>query len=352
MVRSFQQQNARAPMETLKPADHPEIKAPSVGVLLLNLGTPDAPDYRSMRRYLSEFLSDRRVIETNPLVWQPILQGIILNVRPQKSGANYRKIWDNEAGDSPLRVISRHQAEKLQARLGHEVVVEFGMRYGNPSTAAALDRLLAAGCRKILLAPLYPQYSAPTTATANDKAFDVLQGMRWQPAIRTLPPYFEEPAYVAALAKSIAEGVAALDFDPDVILTSYHGMPMSYFLAGDPYHCQCLKTTRLVAEQLGAPLADKLMVTFQSRFGPEEWLQPYTDKTLMALGAEKKKVAILAPAFSADCIETLEELAITGREQFEHAGGEHYGYIPCLNDSTGGMVMLEAVVRRELMGWV
>jgi ferrochelatase len=339
-------------MATPKPADHPEIKPPKVGVLLLNLGTPDAPDYRSMRRYLSEFLSDRRVIETNPLLWQPILQGIILNVRPQKSGANYRKIWDNEAGDSPLRVISRHQAEKLQARLGAEVVVEFGMRYGNPSTAAALDRLFAAGCRKILLAPLYPQYSAPTTATANDRAFEVLQGMRWQPAVRTLPPYFDEPAYVAALARSIAEGVAALDFEPDAILTSYHGMPKSYFLAGDPYHCQCLKTTRLVAEQLGAPLAGKLMVTFQSRFGPEEWLQPYTDETLMALGAEKKKVAILAPAFSVDCIETLEELAITGREQFEHAGGEHYAYIPCLNDSDGGMTMLEAVVRKELMGWL
>jgi ferrochelatase len=339
-------------MASPKPADHPQIKPPKAGVLLLNLGTPDAPDYRSMRRYLSEFLSDRRVIETNPLVWQPILQGIILNVRPQKSGANYRKIWDNDAGDSPLRVISRHQAEKLQARLGDDVVVEFGMRYGNPSTAAALGRLIAAGCRRILLAPLYPQYSAPTTATANDKAFEVLEGMRWQPAIRTLPPYFEEPAYVAALARSIAEGVAALDFTPDVILTSYHGMPKSYFLAGDPYHCQCLKTTRLVAERLGAPLAEKLMVTFQSRFGPEEWLQPYTDHTLMALGAEKKKVAILAPAFSADCIETLEELAITGREQFEHAGGEHYGYIPCLNDSEGGMEMLEAVVRRELMGWV
>jgi ferrochelatase len=226
------------------------------------------------------------------------------------------------------------------------------MRYGNPSTTAALDRLIGAGCRKILLAPLYPQYSAPTTATANDKAFEALERMRWQPSIRTLPPYFEEPAYVEALARSIADGVAALDFEPDVILTSYHGMPKSYFLAGDPYHCQCLKTTRLVAERLGAPLAAKLMVTFQSRFGPEEWLQPYTDRTLMALGSEKKKVAILAPAFSADCIETLEELAITGHEQFTHAGGEHYAYIPCLNDSYPGMEMLEAVVRRELSGWL
>ena len=339
-------------MATELPPGHPPIQTPKVGVLLLNLGTPDATDYWSMRRYLSEFLSDERVIETPRLIWQPILQGIILSTRPQKSGANYQRIWDNEANDSPLRVIARRQAQKLQTRLGDAAVVETGMRYGNPSTRAGIEKLRAQGCQKILLAPLYPQYSATTTATANDKAFEALKQLRWQPAIRTLPPYFEEPAYVAALAQSIADGVAALDFTPDVVLTSYHGMPVEYLEKGDPYHCQCLKTTRLVREHLGWP-RDKLMVTFQSRFGPAKWLEPYTDETLEALpGQGKKRVAVVAPAFSVDCIETLEEIAITGREQFEHAGGERYAYISCLNDSELGMAMLESVVRRELSGWV
>ena len=339
-------------MATALPADHPPIRKPKVGVLLLNLGTPDATDYWSMRRYLSEFLSDRRVIETSPLIWQPILQGIVLSTRPKKSGENYKRIWDNDANDSPLRVITRRQVTKLQERLGPNVVVEFGMRYGNPSTKAGIEALQAAGCQKILLAPLYPQYSATTTATANDKAFDVLKELRWQPAIRTLPAYFEEPSYIQALAQSIQEGVASLDFTPDLVLTSYHGMPKTYLQKGDPYHCQCLKTTRLVREHLAWP-EDKLMVTFQSRFGPTEWLQPYTDETLMALPAKgMRRVAVVAPAFSVDCIETLEEIAITGREQFEHAGGERYAYIPCLNDSDPGMAMLETVVRKELAGWI
>lgn len=336
-----------------KPSDHPTVKPPKVGVLLLNLGTPDATDYWSMRRYLSEFLSDRRVIESPPaLLWQIILQGIILSIRPQKSGANYDKIWDREANDSPLRVISKGQTAKLQARLGEGVVVDYAMRYGNPSTASRIEALHEVGCHRILLAPLYPQYAGPTTATANDKAFDKLKKMRWQPAVRTLPPYYEDPVYIEALAKSIADGVAALDFEPDVVLTSYHGMPMDYLIQGDPYHCQCVKTTRLVREKLGWP-DEKLMVTFQSRFGGGQWLQPYTDKMLETLPAHgKKKIAILAPAFSADCIETLEEIAITGREQFEEAGGERYAYIPCLNDSDGGMDMLESIVRRELAGWI
>lgn len=334
------------------PPGHPEVKTPKVGVLLLNLGTPDATDYWSMRRYLSEFLSDRRVIEINPLLWQPLLQGIILSVRPQKSGANYERIWDKEAGDSPLRVIAKRQRDKLQARLGDKALVAIGMRYGNPSTEAGIKELQDAGCTRILLAPLYPQYSATTVGTANDKAFDVLKTLRWQPAIRTLPPYFETEAYVTALAKSIADGVAALDFEPDVVITSYHGMPVEYLTNGDPYHCQCFKTTRLVREHLGWS-KDRIMVTFQSRFGPSKWLQPYTDETLMALPKQgKKKVAICAPAFSSDCIETLEEIAITGHEQFEEAGGERYAYIPCLNDTDPGMDMLESVVRNELLGWI
>jgi ferrochelatase len=343
----------RGMLEGRKPPDHPTVEPDKIGVLLLNLGTPDSPDYWPMRRYLGEFLSDRRVIETNPLLWQLILQGIILNVRPQKSGANYRKIWDKDANDSPLRVITRRQAEKLQGALGDKVVVDFGMRYGNPSTERALKSLMARGCHRILVCPLYPQYSATTTATANEAVFDALRRMRWQPALRTLPPYFDTAEYIAALSDSIAAGVAALPFKPDVVLTSYHGMPIEYLLKGDPYYCDCLKTTRLVRERLGWS-DDYLRVTFQSRFGPAEWLKPYTAETLMELGAQKKRVAILAPAFAADCIETLEELAITGREQFVQAGGGHddYAYIPCLNDSGGGMQMLEAVVRRELGGWI
>ncbi len=333
------------------PAGHPPIRQPKIGVLLLNLGTPDGTDYWSMRRYLGEFLSDRRVIEANPLIWQPILQGIVLTTRPTKSGANYKRIWDQAENDSPLRVITKRQVKALQARMP-EVMVEYGMRYGNPSTAAGVQALLDAGCQKILFAPLYPQYSATTTATANDKAFEALKAVRWQPAVRTLPAYFDTPEYIAALATSIQDGVARLDFTPDLILTSYHGMPKQYLMAGDPYHCQCLKTTRLVREYLGWP-DDKLRVTFQSRFGPTEWLQPYTDETLKALpGQGIKRVAVASPAFAVDCIETLEELAITGREEFEHAGGEQYAYIPCLNDSDIGMDMLETVVRRELMGWI
>jgi ferrochelatase len=336
------------------PPDHPAIREPKIGVLLLNLGTPDGTDYWPMRRYLKEFLSDRRVVETNRVVWWAVLNGIILTVRPSRSGHGYKKIWDKAENDSPLRVITRRQAEALAGRLeGHPgIMVDFAMRYGNPSTEEKLARLQRAGCQKILLVPLYPQYSAATTATANDKAFDILKTMRWQPAIRTAPAYFDDPAYVAALAGSIRDGVAALDFEPDLVITSYHGMPVEYLLKGDPYHCQCLKTTRLVREHLGWP-EGKLMVTFQSRFGREEWLKPYTADTLMALpGQGIRKIAILAPAFSVDCIETLEEIAITGREQFMGAGGEKFAYIPCLNDSSAGMDVIESLVRRELGGWI
>jgi ferrochelatase len=323
-------------------------------VLLLNLGTPDATDFWSVRRYLKEFLSDARVIETNRILWWLILNGIILNFRPQKSGHAYAKIWDREANESPLRVITKRQTIKLGERLSAhpDIIVDYAMRYGNPSTKSRIETLQAAGCHKILLVPLYPQYSATTTATANDEAFDVLKTMRWQPAVRTAPAYFDDPFYIETLAKSIDAGVKALDFEPDLVITSYHGMPITYLKNGDPYHCQCFKTTRLVREYLGWP-KEKLMVTFQSRFGPTEWLQPYTADTLEALpGRGIKKIAILAPAFSVDCIETLEEIAITGQEQFMHAGGERFAYIPCLNDSDGGMDMLEQMVRRELAGWI
>lgn len=335
------------------PPDHPQVKKPKIGVVLLNLGTPDATDYWSVRRYLKEFLSDPRVIETPKWLWWPILNLAILSFRPQKSGHAYAQIWDKDKNESPLRVITRAQAENLAQRMGGEdILVDYAMRYGNPSTQSVLERLQAAGCQKILLVPLYPQYSATTTATANDKAFDALRKMRWQPAVRTAPAYFDDPKYVETLGNSIRDGVAALDFEPDLVITSYHGMPVEYLERGDPYHCQCLKTTRLVREYLGWDKS-KLMVTFQSRFGPTKWLEPYTDVTLEGLPAKGiKKVAILAPAFSADCIETLEEIAMQGRETFMEAGGEQFAYIPCLNDSPAGMDMIEAMVRRELGGWL
>jgi ferrochelatase len=336
------------------PADHPFVKQPKIGVVLLNLGTPDATDYWSVRRYLKEFLSDQRVIETPKWRWWPILNLVILSFRPQKSGHAYEQIWDKDRNESPLRVITRNQTEALAARLAgrDDIVVDFAMRYGNPSTRSVLEKMQAAGCQKILLVPLYPQYSATTTATANDKAFEALGKMRWQPAVRTAPAYFDDPKYVETLANSIRDGVAALDFEPDLVITSYHGMPVEYLERGDPYHCQCFKTTRLVREHLGWDKS-RIMVTFQSRFGPTKWLEPYTDVTLEALpGKGVKKVAILAPAFSADCIETLEEIAMQGKETFMEAGGEQFAYIPCLNDSPGGMDMIEAMVRRELSGWI
>lgn len=334
------------------PQGHPSIAAHKIGVLLLNLGTPDATDFESMRRYLKEFLSDKRVIETSTLEWWFIFNFVVLRSRPKKSGALYDKIWDREANDSPLRVTTKSQAEKLQTRLGDDIVVDFAMRYGNPSTESRLQALHDAGCDRILLVPLYPQYSATTTATANDKAFDVLKTMRQQPAVRTAPAYYDDPAYIAALASSISEGVKDLDFKPDLIIASYHGMPESYVQKGDPYYRQCLETTRLVRAKLGwAP--EKLVISFQSRFGPDEWLKPYTDQMLKTLPGEGvKKVAILAPAFSVDCLETLEELAIGGQEIFKSHGGTHYAYIPCLNDSAGGMDVIESVARRELAGWL
>ncbi|OAM74207.1 ferrochelatase [Devosia elaeis] len=335
------------------PPNHPVLPQQKVGVLLLNLGTPDGTDYWSVRRYLKEFLSDPRVIETNKLIWWPILNFVILSFRPQKSGHAYAQIWDKEKNESPLRVITREQTQSLAERLrGEDIMVEFAMRYGNPSTRSVLEKMQAAGCQRILLVPLYPQYSATTTATANDKAFDALRTMRWQPAVRTAPAYFDDPHYIETLGNSIREGIAKLDFEPDVVITSYHGMPVDYLKKGDPYYCQCHKTTRLLRDYLGWP-EEKLLVTFQSRFGPTEWLQPYTDKTLEALpGKGVKKVAILAPAFSADCIETLEEIAMGGKDSFMAAGGEKFAYIPCLNASTPGMDYIEAMVRRELGGWV
>lgn len=335
----------------MKPAGHPAIPAPRVGVLLVNLGTPDDASPAAVKRYLREFLSDRRVVEIPQLIWQPILRGIILNTRPKKSAANYAKVWDHAAGDSPLRVITRAQAEALQAALP-EVTVDWAMRYGNPSMPERLAALKEAGCTRILVAPLYPQYSAATTATVMDAAYDVLKRWRWQPALRTLPPYHDDPAYIEALAASVQAGLAELDFEPELLLASFHGMPERTLALGDPYHCQCQKTARLLTERLGWP-AERLRLTFQSRFGRAEWLKPYTDPTLRELpGQGVRRVAVIAPGFAADCLETLEEIALQGRESFEQAGGERFAYLPCLNASSVGIDMLRTLVSRELEGWV
>ncbi len=336
----------------LLPDDHPPVKCGKIGVLLMNLGTPDATDYWSMRRYLKEFLSDRRVIETSRFLWWPILNLIILTTRPTASGEAYDAIWNRELDESPLRTITRSQAELLQQRMDTRIHVDWAMRYGNPSIRSRLEAMKEAGCDRILLAPLYPQYSAATTATANDKAFEALMGMRWQPAVRTLPPYHDDPTYIAALAASLKEGIDALDFEPEVVLASFHGLPKDYLLKGDPYHCQCHKTARLMREHLGWS-ADRLQITFQSRFGRAEWLQPYTDKTVEALAKDGvKRLAIITPGFSADCVETLEEIAMQNGEIFEEHGGEHFALIPCLNDTEAGMNVIEELVERELQGWV
>ena len=329
------------------PPDHPPIPDRKVGVLLINLGTPEDSTPKAVRTYLAEFLSDRRVVEIPPLVWQPILRGFVLTTRPKKSAHAYRQVWTEEG--SPLAAITRAQAEALKDAFGPQVIVDWAMRYGRPAIGDRLQALKNAGCERILLAPLYPQYCAATTATANDQAFRSLMAMRWQPAVRTLPPYHDDPRYIAALKETVEAQLADLDFTPDALIASFHGMPERTLRLGDPYHCHCQKTGRLLSEALGR----EVRVTFQSRFGRAKWLEPYTDAALGRLPGEGvKKVAILAPGFSADCLETLEELAIRGEEQFLAAGGEAFAYLPCLNATTTGIAMLRAVIGTELEGWV
>lgn len=334
---------------------HPAMPQARIGVVLANLGTPDATDYRSMRRYLNEFLSDRRVIDYAPWRWQPLLQLVILTKRPFSSGAAYRSIWNTAADESPLLTITRQQAQAVAARMeaahGSRVIVDFAMRYGNPSTPSVIQRLKDQGCERIVFFPLYPQYSAPTTATANDQAFRTLMKMKWQPSIRTAPAYYDHPLYIEALAQSVERTYADLDHRPDILVTSYHGMPKRYLLEGDPYHCHCQKTTRLLRDRLGFG-PDEIKVTFQSRFGPEEWLQPYTVEEVARLAAAgKKRIAIIAPAFSSDCVETLEEIDAEIHESFAKAGGEAFTYIPCLNANPAHIDMMCAILDRELAGW-
>jgi protoporphyrin/coproporphyrin ferrochelatase len=338
------------------PSDHPPAKSARIGVLLLNLGTPDATDYWSMRRYLKEFLSDRRVIETPRLIWWPVLNLIILSKRPGPKGRDYDSIWNKEKNEGPLKTITRSQAEKLSAYLkgmvGDRIAVDWAMRYGNPPIRERIQALLDQGCDRILLVPLYPQYSAATSATACDHAFRALMEMRWQPTIRVSPPYHDDPVYIDAVVSAMKRDLAKLDFEPEVILVSFHGVPKSYLLHGDPYHCHCVKTWRLMREAFGWP-EERFRICFQSRFGNEEWLKPYTDETVKALAqGGVKRLAIVAPGFSADCLETLEELDRENRHYFEESGGEKFAYLPCLNDSEEGMRVIRHIVERELQGWI
>lgn len=338
------------------PADHPKMMPPKVGVLLANLGTPDGTDYWSMRRYLGEFLSDKRVVDYSAWVWQPLLQLVILTKRPFTSGAAYKSIWNEEANESPLLTITKQQTAAMKEQLkdvyGDDVIVDFCMRYGNPSTEVKVKEMIAAGCQKILFFPLYPHYAGATSATANDQFFRVLMKEKWQPIARIVGPYFEDDAYIDALAQSVETAYAKADIKPEVLVCSYHGVPQRYLREGDPYHCQCQKTTRLLKERLGWD-ETKIITTFQSRFGPEKWLQPYTVEEVARL-AEKGKtnIAVCAPAFSADCIETLEEINEEIKESFEHAGGEHFTYIACLNDSSAHIDALSGIVQRNLQGWL
>ncbi|MFZ1725751.1 MAG: ferrochelatase [Albidovulum sp.] len=338
------------------PPDHPDIKNPRVGILISNLGTPDGYSYWPMRRYLNEFLSDQRVIDYPRWKWQPLLQLIILSKRPFSSGRNYQSIWNHERNESPLMTITRAQTEKLRQaaklKFGEDVMVEFCMRYGNPSTKSVVRKLVEAGCDKILFMPLYPQYAGATSATANDQFFRALMAEKRQPAARTVAEYFEHPLYIDALAQSVERAYSTLERRPDILVASYHGMPKRYLMEGDPYHCQCQKTTRLLRERLGwAP--DSIVTTFQSVFGPEEWLRPYTVEHVAELAKSgKKRIAVVSPAFAADCIETLEEIKGEICESFEHAGGESFTYIPCLNDDDAHITALLSVISTNLAGWV
>jgi ferrochelatase len=328
------------------PPDHVPLPERKIGVLLINLGTPDAPEERAVRRYLAEFLSDPRVIEIPAFAWKPILHGFVLRTRPRRSAEAYNQIWTNEG--SPLRVIAHRQAEALRDRMP-DLSIHYAMRYGHPGIAAAVERMVDEGCTRILAAPLYPQYSAATTATANDAVFGALARMRLQPAMRTLPPYYDDPLYIEALRANIARQLAALDFEPERLLLSFHGMPRRTLELGDPYHCHCQKTARLLAEALGRGVD----VAFQSKFGRGQWLEPATDATLAGYPRQGvKRVAVAAPGFSADCIETLEELGIRGRATFERAGGERFALLDCLNDSAESIAMLERLIERELAGWL
>jgi protoporphyrin/coproporphyrin ferrochelatase len=343
---------------TAVPVDAPGPAAAAggkIGVLLVNLGTPDGADAASVRRYLKEFLSDPRVIETQGLLWAIALNGIILRIRPRRKARDYAKIWNHDKNESPLKTITRSQAEKLSSTLeplGPQLLVDWAMRYGNPSIASRLGDLVARGCERILVIPLYPQYCAATTATVGDEVFRVLKGMRFQPALRIAPPYYNDTVYIEALASTTSAEIARLDFKPDVILASFHGVPKAYVDKGDPYYLHCLETMRLLREELKLD-ETKLLLTFQSRFGRAQWLEPATDRTVKQLAKEGvKNIAVITPGFSADCLETLEEIAFENAHIFKKNGGQNFAAIPCLNDSAPGIEVIRQLALRELKGWV
>ncbi|MGO8908248.1 MAG: ferrochelatase [Bradyrhizobium sp.] len=340
------------PIEQAKPAA--DVRPERIGVLLVNLGTPDTADTRGVRVYLKEFLSDPRVIEDQGLLWKLVLNGIILRIRPARKARDYLKIWNSEKNESPLKTITRAQSDKLAAAISdHDhVMIDWAMRYGNPSIASRIGALTAQGCDRLLVVPLYPQYSAATTATVCDEVFRVLGQMRAQPTLRVTPPYYDDPDYIEALAVSINAYLSRLPFQPEIILASFHGMPQKYVDKGDPYEMQCVATVESLRKRMGLD-ASKLLLTFQSRFGFDEWLKPYTDKTMERLAREGvRRIAVVTPGFSADCLETLEEIAQENAEIFKHNGGEQFSFIPCLNDSDPGMDVIRQLVLRELQGWI
>ena len=327
--------------------DHPEVKFGKTGVLLINLGTPDSTSWWDIRRYLKEFLSDRRVIEVNPFIWQIILNLFILTFRPSKTAHAYKKIWRKETNESPLLFFTRSQANKLKNKIGsRKIIVDFAMRYGNPSIKSKLIKLKGEGCENIIILPLYPQYAAATTATVCDEVYRSLMQMRWQPSLQIIPHYESEPDYIEALIKSIKNKLQDITWRPDLIIASYHGIPKTYFEKGDPYQCYCQKTTRLIKEKF---TDIEIQTTFQSRFGPQEWLKPYTDKTLESLPKEgKKNVLTICPGFSSDCVETLEEILIQGKESFINSGGKNFDMVPCLNDSEDHILLIKSLVERSI----
>ena len=328
-------------------SDHPKINFGKTGVLLVNLGTPDSTKWWDIRKYLKEFLSDRRVIEINPILWWFILNLIILNIRPSKTAKAYKEIWMKKEDMSPLRYFTIMQTKKLLDKIGNKnLMVDYAMRYGNPSIKNKVHRLHAAGCEKLIILPLYPQYAAATTATVCDEVYRVLMKMRWQPALQIIPHYESEPLYIKALVNSLATKISSLSWKPDLILASYHGIPQKYFDKGDPYHCYCQKTSRLISEEFKSV---EIKTTFQSRFGPDPWLKPYTDKTLENLPKSgKNNVLVICPGFSSDCVETLEEISIQGKESFIKSGGKNFDLVPCLNDSDDHINLLSQLVNKIL----
>ena len=327
--------------------NHPKVKFGKTAVLIINLGTPDSTSWWDIRKYLKEFLSDRRVIELNPFVWQIILNLFILTFRPSKTAHAYKKIWRKESNESPLLYFTKNQAAKLKQKIGNEnIIVDFAMRYGNPSIKFKLDQLKSMGCEKIIILPLYPQYAAATTATVCDEVYRCLMKMRWQPSLQIIPHYESDPLYIDAIVNSIKKKISEISWKPDLIISSYHGIPKSYFDKGDPYHCYCHKTTRLLKEKFNEI---KIETTFQSRFGPQEWLTPYTDKKLEELPSNGvKNLLVVCPGFASDCVETLEEINIQGRESFIDKGGERFDLIPCLNDNSDHIKLLESLVKKYL----